>query len=157
MADGFSETWRPIPSLPGYEASDLGRIKGPKGIRKLRRRKQGYQIFGVTGGITVSVARCVCEAFNGPPPSAASEVDHINGVRDADFPHNLRWVSKAENLRTRRIARGVGHANSKLSDEAVRHIRSTNEPCRLLAEQYGVSRRTIRDARSGALWRHVDA
>lgn len=155
MADAFIETWRPIPSLAGYQASDMGRIRGPRGIRKLKRRPQGYLIFGVYGGRNVSVARCVCEAFNGPPPVGA-EVDHVNGVRDLDFPHNLRWVSKAENLRTRVIRRGSGHGNSKLTEDAVRAIRSSPDAASRLAALYGVSRETIRDARSGKLWSHVD-
>lgn len=156
------EEWRDIPSLPGYRASSSGKILGRSGrVLSLKTCKRGYKWFGVANGKggsnNVSVARAVCEAFNGPPPENA-HVDHINRVRDENHPSNLRWVSRSENLRNRQCAHGSEHSHAKLTDELVRKIRSADHYRgfdREFARTHNVSRETVRDARNGKQWRHI--
>lgn len=53
------------------------------------------------------------------------------------------------------LSRGVNHGKSKLTDEAVRDIRSSPRRTRLLMAKYGVSKSTIKSVRRGETWRHV--
>jgi hypothetical protein len=161
MSVAIAEEWKPIPSLGGrYLASSAGRIMGPHGHPlALKRHMHGYHLFAVSAGggasRNVSVARSVCEAFHGPAPED-SQVDHIDRVRDHDDPANLRWVTKAENLAHRQNLCGEAHSNARLTESAVKAIRQSEEPSSALAALYQVSPRTIRDARSGKLWKHVN-
>lgn len=155
------EEWRPVPSLDGrWLVSNLGRVRGPTGrVLALKRRKAGYMLFSVRRdgkSGNASVARAVCEAFHGPP-ACGDQVDHIDRRRDNDVPSNLRWVTKAENLAHRQNRYGTEHHNSRLTAEAVREIRASTARTADLASTYAVAPRTIRDARSGKLWRHVHA
>lgn len=45
------------------------------------------------------VHRLICTVFNGPPPSALHQVDHINGIKTDNRSVNLEWVLGAENMR----------------------------------------------------------
>lgn len=53
-------------------------------------------------------------------------------------------------------APGEDHPRAKLTEAIVRQIRTGGEDAALLAEQYGVSVGTIRNARRGVTWRHIN-
>lgn len=55
-----------------------------------------------------------------------------------------------------RYARGEECTQAKLTANDVRQIRSTDEPNRQLASRYNVSEATIRRARKGVSWKHVE-
>jgi hypothetical protein len=44
----------------------------------------------------------MCNLFHGPRPSAAYEVDHIDGDRENNSADNLRWVTHVENMKNAR-------------------------------------------------------
>lgn len=94
------EIWRPVPSFPGYFASALGRIRGPRGIRKLFIPKDGYPQLNLWAGDKV-VSRnahvLICEAFHGPKPTPEHEVAHGDGIRANLQSDNLRWATRKEN------------------------------------------------------------
>lgn len=107
------EVWRPIPSLPGYEASSAGRIRslGKVTIDRLGRRlrwpgrilagcvaKNGRRKIGVGGGKYRKAAQLICEAFHGPRPTAKHECLHIDEDCSNDRPANLKWGTKHENM-----------------------------------------------------------
>jgi len=48
------------------------------------------------GNKHLSIARLICEAFNGKP-SNGCQCDHINRNNKDNRPENLRWVSPSEN------------------------------------------------------------
>jgi hypothetical protein len=53
-------------------------------------------------------------------------------------------------------AHGERHGNAKLTDAEVRIIQDSELSLRKLAVQFGVSKTTIRDAKLGNTWKHVD-
>lgn len=162
---GNEPEWRNCPSLSGYQVSSDGRARRTgRPERKIKICKRGYHWLSVADGrgssMNISMARLICEAFNGPPENAAMECDHINRNRGDNQPSNLRWVTRAQNLENRRCRSGEDHHHSKLTDEQVKRIRSLpfrRGQDRELATAIGVSRETVRDVRLGKLWRHVYA
>lgn len=97
-----SEEWRQVPSAPKYYASSFGRIRGPRGIRKLCSppKARGYlRVSVMIGNVVRSFGAhvLVCEAFHGPKPSPEHEVAHWDGMRPNNNEANLRWATHAEN------------------------------------------------------------
>lgn len=79
------ETWREVPSAPGYTVSDYGRVRSPSG--KLIGRAshvRGYVRVCIAGGRQVMVHQLVAEAFLGP--AEGRRVRHI----DSSDPTNNR-------------------------------------------------------------------
>lgn len=77
-----------------------------------------------------------------------------------------RKAITARNLEARRQARliksaaqsynvGSDHPKAKLTEEAVRHIRASEESPQALAERYGVGVNYIGSIRRGRVWKHV--
>lgn len=140
------EIWKAIPSMPGFEASSLGRVKALQHKNaggQLRKEKilsgetnhSGYRLvrpFRDGKRHTLLVGRIVCEAFNGPPFDGAT-VDHVNGDKSDNKPNNLEWVTRAENTRRqnadgRGAPKGEKHPIAKLSDfQAESVVRLKNE------------------------------
>lgn len=53
------------------------------------------------------------------------------------------------------VRRGADHPCARLTPELVRQIRQSDAPCTQLAQQMGVSRESVRDARNYTTWRNV--
>lgn len=74
-------------------------------------------------------------------------------------PEHLKQVTQAENnadmRRKRRHRFGINHQHAKLTDDAVRNIRSCSLSPSELAIKYGVSTATIQDARCHRTWVHI--
>lgn len=106
------EVWRDIPGYAGrYQASNLGRVKGPRGILRPYISRSGYLINTayVDGGkIREGVHRLVAHAFI-PNPEGKPQINHINGIKTDNRPENLEWVTCSENnLHRRRVLNGGG-------------------------------------------------
>lgn len=110
------EDWKPIPSLPEYEASSIGRVRRrvyqlsmPNGGKRAyggkphfgsaRKDKAGRRYI-MFRGKNYSVARLVCEAFHGPQPAPypSAVCMHINEDCTDNRAENLAWGSQKENL-----------------------------------------------------------
>jgi hypothetical protein len=166
----MTEEWRVIPSFPSYEVSDLGGVRrclpGNRthvGRVKVQRLLDGYWTVGLSEGNVPkvrSVHKLVAEAFLPPKPSPKHEVAHENGIRTNNNASNLRWATRKENHADMREhgtqPRGSAHANSKLTEADVLAIRSSDLGSPALAKEYGVSRTTIKYARRGKNWAHVN-
>lgn len=138
-----SEIWKPIPSLPGFEASNIGRIRALPFLANSKRVGQptqrrsgaiikgemlssGYRAFKskrVETGVRVRylVHRLVCEAFHGKPDFDDATVDHIDGDRLNNRADNLEWVTRSENSRRQNASgrgapKGEKHPTAKLTD-----------------------------------------
>jgi hypothetical protein len=82
--------------------------------------------------------------------------------RKCGNPAHLRIGSQRANLldawakgRLTVTAPGEDHPRAKLSDNAVRQIRSIGGPLAVLADRYGVTPNTIRAVQRRTTWRHV--
>lgn len=102
--------WRPIPTCPGYEASDEGQVRSIERTltnvlgqtRRWRTRvlslhldRDGYQAVHVLGH-TRRVHALVAAAFHGPRP-AVLEIRHLDGDKQNNRPENLRYGTTAQN------------------------------------------------------------
>ncbi|WP_165071964.1 NUMOD4 motif-containing HNH endonuclease [Paludisphaera rhizosphaerae] len=160
------ETWKPIPSAPGYSASSEGQIRNDKSGRLLKQtlRKDGYVHLGLrVDGVTrlVLVHRAVAEAFIGPCPER-QEVDHHNGNKANNRPDNLSYCTHKTNLRRAaargQLARGAENPRSKLTPDAAREIKAAAiSPGDLtrFANKYGVTVTAVRAVRANKTWAWV--
>lgn len=170
--------WKPIASLDGlYEASSEGEIRSVPRLGNDGRRTYGGKVIKprpVTGGylaVTPSVrnkvlyrkvARLVCEAFHGPPPTPSHHAAHRDGNRQNNRPENLRWLTGSEN-EADKIAHGTALLGerapaAKLSDGDVVKIRNllADGATQLqVAQMFGVSQSCIGRINTGESWRHI--
>lgn len=110
--------WKPIPGLPGYDASDAGEIRsrtrtvtikrGLKAYRKVvpdtvlvlnhtTRNGRPHYLTVTIRGVTHLAHRLVALAWLGLPSFAKAEVNHVNGDKHDNRPANLEWVTRREN------------------------------------------------------------
>lgn len=95
-----AEEWRPIPSAPGYEASDQGRIRSlrrahPR-VLKPSPATKGYMRVGIDQRRVATIHRLVCEAFYGPRP-VGLVTRHLDGDPANNVLSNLRYGTQSEN------------------------------------------------------------
>ena len=167
----MSEIWRTVADFPDYEVSNYGRVlRATPGKRTrpdtlLRQQShKGYLHVNLSwrGKQSLcSVATLVCTAFHGPRPSPAHEVLHWDDDSSNNRDSNLRWGTRKENHADRRRngkeLYGTDRHNGILTQDYVTAIRAEPKSygmCARLAQQYGVSRRYIKDIRSGQKRRH---
>lgn len=177
----MSEIWKSIPGYEGYyEASSLGRIRSVDRrvvtsriradgapvvenrvgrIRKTRHSRDGYLLVNLSvDGVrkTVSVHPLVCAAFHGARPGQQFVSCHNNGIKDDCRPDNLRWDTQSGNLKDRHAhgtaPTGENQYGAKLTWDAVRDIRASNDNVRDLAERYGVYHNHIRKILRNEKW-----
>ncbi len=109
---------KPVLSIEGAFANDLGQIKFPESTLKISnggvRRYKTRWVFGVKRkasktarhqyygtlhrGKNYKMHRLICEAFHGPAPDDKPIVIHINENALDNRPKNLRWGTQKENL-----------------------------------------------------------
>ena len=146
-----------IPHLGYLIDPDAGFAYGKRG-RKIQKMSQRY-IRAERRGFGRFVHVMVWEAVNGPIPDGM-QINHKNGVRTDNRLSNRELVTPSENTLHAyrlRLRSAVGEKNGRaiLTEEAVREIRASNVPASQLARVYGVSKRTVCDARNGSSWGSV--
>lgn len=108
----MTEAWKPIDGFPGYEVSDLGRVRSlarvitrsdgrPRTIAPCIRKgvlniPNGYLRVALTGGVRKLVHVLVAEAF--VVGDFSLFVNHKDGVKANNKAGNLEWVTFAENV-----------------------------------------------------------
>lgn len=114
----MTETWLPVPSHPPLSVSTEGRVRSApydftmpnggsyvralsptRGVVTRAKPTASYQRLNLMfRGRNYRVARLVCEAFHGPPPTAKSVVIHRDENSLNNKPENLRWGTQKENM-----------------------------------------------------------
>ena len=122
---------------------------------------KGYPVIKVAGRQT-KVGHVVLERTGRPRPGPDAWQLHSCDRPRCVAPWHLRWGTSGENVADKvtrgRSWRPQGEVNrqSKLNDDAVRDIRSSDERYRVLAERYGVHIKTIAKVRARKIWAHVE-
>lgn len=167
------EEWRTVDGFPGYDISNLGRLrratdslKHPAGtVFTGNLQKNGYLATTLSTGTVASRKRTylhhlVAEAFLGPRPSGWS-VNHIDGCKTNNRADNLEYLTLGDNtrhaFRTGLCPRGEHSHNAVLSDDIVTQMRklAPHQPYRAIAKQFGVTPHVAYAAIAGITWRHV--
>ena len=133
------------------------------GLRGQPIRKIGGRYVQVTRrGFRRYAHVMVWECANGPIP-AGMQVNHINGVRTDNRLVNLELVTPSENTAHAyraglRRADGENNGRAKLTaNQAACIFTARGKSNTELANDFGVSRQTIRDIRQGRKWASVTA
>lgn len=125
------------------------------------KTKAGYGRFqsGGKGLPTVSATRFCFEMHYGPVPQGhvvMHRCDSPTCVNPAHLTSGTHRDNTQDMVRKGRDTL-IGERNSfaKLTESAVKHIRSTPPGTRGLTKKYGVSKETIAKVRKGLSWTHV--
>jgi NUMOD4 motif len=125
----IAERWKAAPSYPGYEASDLGRVRSVDRVIRGGRRaggviltarpdRRGYLRVKVAGR-SVPVHHLVMDAWLGPCPPGL-ERRHGGMGKQANVPANLSYGTRAENeqdkYRAPEGARGLSSLGASFCD-----------------------------------------
>lgn len=110
----MEEIWKSVVDFPGYEVSNLGRVKSlPREAKgavkygitetflKQTTNNKGYKWVNIYDGKrkrSAYVHRLVAEAFI-PNPEGKPNIDHINTNPLDNRVENLRWCTQGENLK----------------------------------------------------------
>jgi hypothetical protein len=162
--------WRAVVGYEGlYEVSSDGRVRSLDRITPhgRRRKSQVLSLATITGGYQSAelyrngvgrmraVSVLAAEAFFGPKPNGF-DVCHNDGNPANNALSNLRYDTRASNQADRKIhgthCIGERSPNARLTWDAVRVIRASDESCELLARRFCVSRKAVWLARKGKTW-----
>lgn len=93
------EQWTSVVGSPGYEVSDLGRVRSPRRVLRNIVGTDGYHQVHVPGAagrfVIKRVHRLVLEAFVGPGGTLYG--CHNNGQKTDNRLENLRWDTAQAN------------------------------------------------------------
>ena len=176
-----SEEWRPIPSVPGYFASSLGRVSrivsnGQRKVRTPTTNTRGYPKLNLPphgGRRTRKVHHLIAEAFLGPQPDGLT-VNHKDGDKFNSRASNLEYVTPRENMdhyirellplrpdggvRRGAFVAGRPPVTAKLTPVSVREIRrrhASGETQASLAREFGVTDCNVCNLIHRRSWRWV--
>ena len=176
----LNEDWRDITGYEGYyQVSSFGRVRSCDRVveyyggkdrlakgRLLKLRENAYGYYRVTltkcGAKSVPVHRLVALTFC-PFRDGCNSVNHKNGVKTDNFPHNLEWCTPSENTKHAHefgliSNSGERHPKAVFTEDQVleiRKLRSDGTKFRIIAEMYGVSLSTIAMVVYGYTWKHI--
>lgn len=163
------EQARDIPALPGYKATNFGRIisflryQGGKEIRPHQNPQNHYmQVLLRQNGKSRQfyVHRLVAETFC-PNPENKKYVNHIDESRDNNFACNLEWVTNQENCNygyrapvRRRLGMAKFHAAhpDRYAKSVIQRDRETKQIIKIYdtakdaADALGVTRKAVTNA-----------
>ena len=159
-----------IQGFENYEVDELGQIwslpkrtrKGTRLIKPLKHTKTGYMYVDLCKDGKVkkfTVHRLVAITFI-PNIENKCQVNHINGDKSDNRLINLEWNTRSENQKHSiriglRTTNGTKNSQSKLTEEQVLYIRSSEERGYMLAKRFNISHATICDIKKRRSWLHI--
>ncbi len=161
------EIWKDCLNDPGYEVSNLGRVRSKDRIvqtsngqnrfyrgQMLRPGmvKSGHLTVACGKGNSRSVHVLVLEAFVGPAPKG-KECLHKNGVPWDNRWDNLRWGTRSQNIRDN-AKHGKGNLTTEQADEIRRRFkpRHSVDGGVALAAEFGVPPHVIYGVTNGGFY-----
>ena len=131
----------------GYKVYLDGSVFGVRGkFIKPSLSNKGYYRVGIYGK-KVSVHRLLMSLFVG---ESELDVNHINGIKTDNRLENLEYVSRKENIKhawdngLARARYGKNMWTTKISDDIINQINSSNDTNKNLAEIFNISRESVR-------------
>lgn len=158
----MTEIWKPVPALPGLEASSEGRLRRvwcparpvpePRvlagHVGNLGYREYCFLIDGKS--MRFLGHRLVCSAFHGLPPTSYHQCAHGDANRLNNRPDNLRWATHAENVEDRNrhgnTLAGVTHPMTKstaLEVEIIRRMYAAGFEQRDIGRAFGLNQAQV--------------
>lgn len=163
----MDESWKQIPGWPGYEVSNIGRVRRGDHIKSPFCDRKGYlkvKLWNRQTKKNLLVHRLVALAFIGLIPTG-NVCRHLNGDMSDNRIENLSYGTRSENEADKKghgtAAVGGRHPAAKLTEEQVKEIRAafiSRDPefgCTALATKYGVATCSISSIVSRRIWKHV--
>jgi hypothetical protein len=149
----MKESWQPVPEHDTYEVSDLGRVRGPRGLLKPVGSGDGYvQVF--LPNKRWMIHRLVAAVFIGP--ANGLEVNHEDSDRRNNRLSNLSYMTTAENQRhacRKGVCKPPGSGKLTLGKaQQIKNRALQGERGVDLAKEFGVSRQTISSICKGRIW-----
>lgn len=174
-----TETWKAIPGLDHYEASDMGRVRSyltkngrgvkvsphimaPLSIKGKDYLRYGFRKDGKTVWMKAHIVTLI--TFVGPRPSPKHDGCHNDGNAHNNAVSNVRWDTKkgnaADRIKHGTQTRGEDIHKAVLTEEQVAEIKAALPVWkygtgRSFAKKFGVSESAIHDVKSGRTWSHV--
>jgi hypothetical protein len=160
------EKWKDVEGWDGiYSVSDTGKIRNNKTgkLRKFRKEKLGYLSVDLWNNMymkRLKIHRLVALAFI-PNTDSKPQVNHKDGNKENNSVGNLEWNTAQENsqhaYRTglSQAVTGEKHGQSKLTELEAMFIKSSTEPNKVLADEFGVSSRLVRKIKNNELWKNI--
>lgn len=161
--------WKDIKGYEGcYQVNDVGEVRSLKSgepkVLKTTLAGRGYKsvCLCMNGHSTRTyIHRLVAETFLDNPENKPT-VNHKDGNKLNNHVDNLEFMSYSENNQhaydTEIHDRGERHYRARLTETDVAYIKSQGKHTTFqkIADQFGVSRATIRDILVGKTWKAVD-
>lgn len=121
---------------------------------------KGYGRFGSGSKKTMRLAhRMAYEHFVGPIPDGLF-VCHKCDVRSCVNPDHMFLGNHQDNMTDRnkksRQVRGTKQHMSKINEDIVRYIRSSQKNCTELAAEVGINQSSVSAVRTRRTWKHVE-
>lgn len=162
------EIWKDISGFPGYQVSNLGRVKSKrqalKPIFNKTYKDVGYYRVKLSGGNIRYIHRLVAIAFL-PNPDNKPTVNHKDSNKANNAASNLEWATVSENNQHaydngKRVPCGEQRSASKLTEAQANEIKiriGNGERNGVVARAYSISPATVCDIIKERTWKHLKA
>ena len=162
------EIWKDIEGFPGYQISNLGKVKSFKGLkpRILKQCLDGKGYLQTSfNKKSIKIHSLVITHFGSPKPTPLHECNHIDGDKTNNWWNNLEWMTKLENIQhaidmgLRNYAKGENQGSAKLTESEVIEIRKLSKlkinTERKLSQLFKVSQPAIHNILINKTWNHI--